>query len=64
MNQTEATEMATSLLTTYGDRPFEISMPDKAEYDQMRATFLRLGRPTGPDGEFFVIKVSSGGAKT
>ena len=35
-------------------------MPDSASYDQMRKTFARLGRTTGPDGEFFVIKVFAG----
>ena len=57
MTDREATDMATKLLTSYGDRAFEISMPDKAGYDLMRTTFARLGRPTGPDGEFFVVKV-------
>jgi len=57
MTQKESTDMATKLLATYDDRAFEISMPDKASYDQMRQTLAGLGRPTGPDGEFFVIKV-------
>jgi hypothetical protein len=60
MTDREATEMATQLLTTYQGRPFEISMPDQASYDLMRATFARLGHTTGPDGEFFVIKVFPG----
>lgn len=60
MTNTEATTMATQLLETYGHRPFEISMPDKAAYDLMRETFASLGRVTGPDGEFFVIKVFAG----
>lgn len=57
MTQQEATNMATQLLATYQERAFEISMPDEPSYDLMRATFAGLGRPTGPDGEFFVIKV-------
>ena len=57
MTQAESTDMATRLLASYGDRAFEVSMPDEASYDQMRTTFDRLGRATGPDGEFFVIKV-------
>jgi hypothetical protein len=57
MTEQEATNMATQLLSTYRSRAFEISMPDQASYEQMRATFARLGRSTGPDGEFFVIKV-------
>ena len=61
MTQTEATDMATQLLSTYSERAFEISMPDKASYDLMRATFAGLGRLTGPDGEFFVIKVPPSG---
>lgn len=57
MTDLEATNMATSLIATYGDRAFEISMPDKHTYEQMRKTFVRLGRRSGPDGEFFVVKV-------
>jgi hypothetical protein len=57
MTQIEATDMATQLLATYGLRGFEISMPDKVSYDIMRATLLDMGRESGPDGEFFVIKV-------
>jgi hypothetical protein len=49
--------MATQLLTSYGNRAFEVSMPDEESYNQMRSTFAQLGRQTGPDGEFFVIKV-------
>ncbi len=63
MTEKEATDMATQLLSSYRDRAFEISMPDQASYDLMRSTFARMGRNTGPDGEFFVIKVfpTSGG---
>jgi hypothetical protein len=57
MTETEATEMATQLLSSYGDRAFEISMPDEHDYSIMRAALARLGRTTGPDGEFFVVKV-------
>jgi len=57
MTEKEATDMATQLLTTYGSRGFEVSMPDQASYDLMRTTLASMGRPTGPDGEFFVIKV-------
>ncbi|MEZ0327581.1 MAG: hypothetical protein ACAH95_16905 [Fimbriimonas sp.] len=60
MTQKEATDMAVQLLATYPHRAFEISMPDKADYDLMRATLRRLGRKSGPDGEFFVIKVEAG----
>ena len=58
MTQQEATNMATQLLAAYGTRGFEVSMPDQADYDLMRATLAHLGRETGPDGEFFVIKVT------
>lgn len=57
MTEMEATTMATTLLDTYGRRGFELSMPDQAAYDLMRATFAKLGRETGPDGQFFVIRV-------
>ena len=57
MTKKEATEMASQLLATYQNRAFEISMPDKEGYELMRATFAELGRETGPDGEFFVVKV-------
>jgi hypothetical protein len=61
MTELEATEMATQLLGSYKDRGFDISMPDQESYDLMRRTFARLGRDSGPDGEFFVIKVSPEG---
>ena len=57
MTQIEATDMATQLLATYGDRGFEISMPDHASYELMRATLLTLGRDSERDGEFNIIKV-------
>jgi hypothetical protein len=57
MTNVEAVEMATNLLSSYGERAFEISMPDRPSYDLMRDTLARLGRETGPDGEFFVIRV-------
>ncbi len=57
MTEKEATDMATQLISTYNHRPFEISMPDAESYALMRKTFGDLGRETGPDGEFFVIKV-------
>ena len=57
MTQQEATEMATQLLQTYGERAFEISMPDEDSYNLMRTTFFDLGRLTGPDGEFHIIRV-------
>jgi hypothetical protein len=60
MTEKEATDMATQLLSSYRHRGFEISMPDEESYNQMRATLARLGRDTGPDGEFFVIKVFPG----
>ena len=56
--QQESNDMAMRLLASYGDRAFEVSMPDEASYDQMRETLAGLGRPTGPDGESFVIKVA------
>jgi hypothetical protein len=57
MTDTEATSMATSLLLSFGPKAFEISMPDEKSYSLMRETFARLGRVTGPDGEFFVVRV-------
>ena len=59
MTEKEAKDMAKQLLSTYAEQAFEISMPDEASYRLMRATFAGLGRSTGPDGEFFVIKVFS-----
>lgn len=58
MTENEAMDMATQLLSRYGDRAFEISMPDEASYILMRETFARLGRKSGPDGEFYVVKVA------
>ena len=57
MTQQEANDMATQLLGSFGAKPFEISMPDRAGYEMMRSTFASLGRETGPDGEFFIVKV-------
>lgn len=57
MTKQEATDMAVQLLNTYEGRGFEISMPDQDSYDLMRETLAGLGRQSGPDGEFFVIKV-------
>ena len=57
MTQENATELATELLKTHGMNGFEISMPDKEGYNLMRATLAGLGRPSGPDGEFYVVRV-------
>jgi hypothetical protein len=57
MDEQEATTMAKKLMTDYPTQAFEISMPDRPSYDLMRSVFKTLGRPTGPDGEFFVVKV-------
>jgi hypothetical protein len=57
MTEIEAGDLARQLIKTYADRAFEISMPDGPSYELMRSTFAKLGRPTGPDGEFFVVKV-------
>ena len=57
MTEIKAMDLATDLLKTYGDQGFEVSMPDKESYDLMRSTFARLGRTSGPDGEFFIIKI-------
>ena len=57
MTETEATKLAEQLIGSYADRAFEISMPDEPSYKLMRATFAKLGRETGPDGDFFVVKV-------
>lgn len=58
MNEQQAIELATQLLKTHGDQGFEISMPDEEGYRLMRRTLAHLGRPSGPDGEFFVVKVA------
>ena len=50
--------MAKRLLSQYGDRGFEISMGDLADYYLMREAFAALGRKSGPDGEFFVVRVA------
>jgi len=57
MTEIKAMEMATHLLETYPERGFDVSMPDKESYDLMRSAFARLGRDSGPDGEFFVVRV-------
>jgi len=57
LTEVEASKLACDMIATFGKRAFEISMPDKESYELMRKTFARLGRPTGPDGEFFVVKV-------
>lgn len=57
MNEIEANELAKHLVETYADRAFEISMADAPSYTLMRGAFAKLGRETGPDGEFFVVKV-------
>lgn len=64
MTQHEASTMATELLRAYGDRGFEISLPDKEAYDLMRQTFRNLGRDAGPDGEFLILKVGASTAVT
>ncbi len=57
MTEHEATELATQLLKTHQGKGFEVSMPDHRGYDLMRKIFAELGHATGPDGEFFVVKV-------
>jgi len=57
MTETEASKLARQLIGNYADRAFEISMPDQSSYNFMRHAFAKLGRATGPDGEFFVVKV-------
>lgn len=57
MTEIEASSLAGQLIESYADRAFEISMPDEPSYALMRSTFAKLGRETGPDGEFFVVKV-------
>ena len=63
MTPYEATEMATRLLKAHGDAGFDISMPDKADYDLMLSTFEKLGRPAGHDGEFLVVRVAPAAAQ-
>jgi hypothetical protein len=57
ITEVEAGKLAKKLIDSYADRAFEISMPDQSSYEFMRGAFSRLGRSTGPDGEFFVVKV-------
>jgi hypothetical protein len=57
MTETEASNLAGQLIKSYANRAFEISMPDEPSYLLMRQTFAKLGRETGPDGEFFVVRV-------
>jgi hypothetical protein len=59
MTQQEATDMATELLGRYPTRGFDISMPDRESYNLMRTTINSLGREAGPDGDFFVVRVSA-----
>jgi len=58
MTEMKAIDMATQLLKTYGNQGFDISMPDEASYDLMRATLANMGRASGPDGEFWVVRVA------
>jgi len=51
MTEKGCTGMASKLLETYQDERRRLSMPDQEGYYQMRATFARPGRPTGPEGE-------------
>jgi hypothetical protein len=57
MTEIEASMLAKQLIESYPDREFEISMPDEFSYALMRSEFAKLGRQTGPDGDFFVVKV-------
>jgi len=57
MTEDEAIDLATQLLLANGNSAFDVSMPDQQDYDLMRTTFDRLGHPTGPDGDFFVVRV-------
>lgn len=61
MTQHEATEMAQSLLAAHGARGFDVSMPDKEQYDLMLTTFASLGRSAGHDGEFLMVRVQPAG---
>jgi hypothetical protein len=58
MTNKEVTDLAIKLIAQYPHRSFDISMADQADYDLMRATLARLGRKSGPDGEFFVVRVA------
>lgn len=57
MTEQEAKDMAKQLLTQHGDRGFDVSMADRVDCDLMRTAFDRMGRETGTNGEFFVVKV-------
>jgi hypothetical protein len=59
MTNQEATDLALQLIAQYPDRGFDVSMADQADYDLMRATFTRLGRKSGPDGDFFIVRVEA-----
>ena len=61
MTPQEAKDMAQELLAQYGDRGFEVSMGDEVEYDLIREAFTELGRESGPDGEFFIVRVAAEG---
>ncbi|RYG26534.1 hypothetical protein EON82_02960 [bacterium] len=49
--------MAKRLLTQYGDRGFDVSMGNRYDCDLIREAFIALGRESGPDGDFFVVRV-------
>ena len=57
MTNEEATTLAKQLIESNGNAAFEVSMPDHDSYNLMRETFATLGHPTGPDGEFNIVKV-------
>lgn len=59
MTEQAATNLATSLLATYGYRTFELSMSSGVESYRMKTASIRLGRDTGPVGDYFMFRVSA-----
>lgn len=57
MTKNEASEMAQSLLKQYGQSDFEVSLGNAEDYTLVDEAFKALSCRTGPDGEFFVLKV-------
>lgn len=61
MNREEADRLAANLLAMHGEEEsFEVSLGDEHDYLMLEAAFARLRCRTGPDGEFFRLKVYPG----
>jgi hypothetical protein len=57
MTEQEVNELATQLLATYGDRGFQISMPDETSLGQMATALTRMGHQTVPGADPLLLRV-------